>query len=121
MNDVQSVVTSRGPPTGIASRDINETQMVKLDRRFLLLTVVATLLLSWPLLVFGHPSYFQDSVAYYKGGRAALNYVAENLDLPNHSTTATRPIQTTASRSAATEITGNEVKGARSVTYSVAA
>ena len=120
MNDVQSVMASQGLPPGIASRDIHVTQMVKLDRRFLLLTVFATLLLSWPLLVFGHPSYFQDSVAYYKGGRAAVNYVVEKL-LPEVSTTATPPTQATPSIPAATQITGSEVKGARSVTYSVAA
>ncbi|MBW0007253.1 MAG: hypothetical protein JO335_06020 [Sphingomonas sp.] len=121
MNDVQNDAALRDAQPSAAVRDINGAPLVRLDRRFLGFSIVATLLLCWPLLVFGHPSYIQDSVAYHKGGRAAVDYVLKSLNRPEVSTTANRSTQASPSTPAATEITGNEVKGARSVTYSIAA
>lgn len=41
--------------------------------------LVLTILLSWPLLVFGRPAYFDDSPGYYNGGATAFAFLAEQF------------------------------------------
>lgn len=92
--------------------------MVRLDRRFLLFSLVATMLLSWPLLAFGHPAYIQDSAAYYKGGRAAVSYAMAQLDGSEVAATSAQPRD---SGTTAPPPAKPQVSGVRSITYSVAA
>jgi hypothetical protein len=116
MNDAQSIDTARNSSAGSTGR------LVRLDRRFVLLSLLAALLFSWPLVVFGSPSYIQDSAAYYKGGRAAVSYALAKLNGSE---------EVTASSAAPAEAAGSpapppgqppkEISGVRSITYSVAA
>jgi hypothetical protein len=46
--------------------------VLRLDQQVAWRVVVLTLLLAWPLILFGRPSYFSDSLSYYKGGKAAV-------------------------------------------------
>jgi hypothetical protein len=94
---------------------------VRLDRRFLLFSLLAALLFSWPLLVFGRPAYIQDSAAYYKGGRAAVSYVLAKFDGPESAATGAGPRQESVSPAPPPEQSAREATGARSITYSVAA
>ena len=104
-----------------AVSDLNREQPLRLDRRFLLFSLLAALLLSWPLLAFGRPSYIQDSVAYYKGGRAAVSYVLAKLDGPEVAATGAQPTHESASPEPPPEKAASEAAGVRSITYSVAA
>ena len=54
-------------------------QPVRLTRLLLISGLLIGLLLAWPQLLFGRPGYLGDSAAYYKGGRAAVGFVAEQL------------------------------------------
>jgi hypothetical protein len=101
--------------------DLNGERPLALNRRFLLFSLLAALLLSWPLLVFGRPSYMQDSAAYYKGGRAAVSFAATKLGGSGVSGTSARPPQHSGAPAAEPEIAAKEVNGVRSITYSVAA
>src|SRR5918993_1064781 len=100
---------------------LRREQPLRLDRRFLLFTLLATLLLSWPLLVFGRPAYIQDSAAYYKGGRAAVSFALGKLDRSEAATRGAQPGQEAALPTAPAEETAKDVSGVRSITYSVAA
>jgi hypothetical protein len=100
---------------------LRREQPLRLDRRFLLFTLLAALLLSWPLLVFGRPAYIQDSAAYYKGGRAAVSFALGKLDRSEAATRGAQPGQEAALPTAPAEETAKDVSGVRSITYSVAA
>lgn len=91
--------------------EVRANSPLRLDRRFLLFSVLAALLLSWPLLTFGRPFYIGDSAAYYKGGRAAVSFVLEKFDGPEGAATGARP--------ASSENAAREASGVRSITYSV--
>ena len=86
---------------------------VRLDRPLVARTLLAALILLWPLLIFGTPAYFSDSLSYYKGGRAAVAYVEQALS----------PTETAfpAGGGSGGGAPVKEAKGARSVLYSVAA
>ena len=120
MNNMQEAPAARDT-SGASVPNIAAAPLVRMDRRFLLFSLVATMLLSWPLLVFGHPSYIQDSAAYYKGGRAAVSFALANLFSPETISTTQSASQDPASAVAAGKMAGNEIKAARSVTYSIAA
>ena len=100
---------------------LRREQPLRLDRRFLLFTLLATLLLSWPLLVFGRPAYIQDSAAYYKGGRAAVSFALGKLDRSEAATKDAQPAQDAGLPTQPAEETAKDVSGVRSITYSVAA
>src|ERR671913_2205748 len=100
---------------------LRREQPLRLDRRFLLFTLLATLLLSWPLLVFGRPAYIQDSAAYYKGGRAAVSFALGKLDRSEAATKDAQPAQDAGWPTHPAEETAKDVSGVRSITYSVAA
>src|SRR5918995_219730 len=100
---------------------LRREQPLRLDRRFLLFTLLAALLLSWPLLVFGRPAYIQDSAAYYKGGRAAVFFALGKLDRSEAATRGAQPGQEAALPTAPADETAKDVSGVRSITYSVAA
>ena len=90
-------------------------QPVRLDRRFLLFSLLAALILSWPLLAFGRPAYIQDSAAYYKGGRAAVSFALAKIDRPEQIAAGAQ------SASSPHVDAAREASGVRSITYSVAA
>jgi hypothetical protein len=48
--------------------------VVRLDRRTVWRSALLTFLLTWPLILFGRPAYFYDSVNYYHGGRVAVAF-----------------------------------------------
>lgn len=96
---------------------------VRLDAALARRTLVLALLLLWPLILFGRPSYIADSASYLKGGKVAVEFVSAKLFPP-----ATQPLPAASGRSTAQAPDGPNTpslrdapKGARSVTYSVAA
>ena len=112
MNEAQNHATNfRG---GRLSRE----QPLRLDRRFVLFTLFAALLLSWPLLAFGRPAYIQDSAAYYKGGRAAVSFALAKLGATEAAPTGSQPGRESGSPGTKEP---EDVSGVRSITYSVAA
>jgi hypothetical protein len=104
----------------LRGKGLRREQPLCLDRRFLLFTLLAALLLSWPLLVFGRPAYIQDSAAYYKGGRAAVSFALGKLDRSEAATKGAQAGQE-ADLPAPHAETAKDVSGVRSITYSVAA
>lgn len=113
MNDVGTVPrkASSRPSASASYAD----RPVRLDGRFLLFSLLAALLLSWPLLAFGRPAYIQDSAAYYKGGRAAVSFAMAKIDQPEQTATDSRSAQSPHTDAA------REASGVRSITYSVVA
>ena len=105
----------------ITGPDPSADQRLRLDRRFVLFSLLAALLLSWPLLAFGRPSYIQDSAAYYKGGHAAVSYVLAKLDRPEVTVTGGEPANASAGGSRPPGTDKKEISGVRSIPYSVAA
>jgi hypothetical protein len=95
---------------------------VRLDWTLARRTLALALLLLWPLILFGRPSYISDSASYLKGGKVAVEFVTAKL----HGSEASDPARagpfvakpTIGSASASSH---EAPKGARSVTYSVAA
>lgn len=47
-----------------------------------LLCAVLSLLLLWPVAMFGRPGYIADSAAYYHGGSKAMAFVTRHFDTP---------------------------------------
>lgn len=113
MNDVRNV--PRKASSRPAASAPNAGEKVRLDRRFLLFSLLAALILSWPLLAFGRPAYIQDSAAYYKGGRAAVSFALAKIDQPGQPATGAQSAGSP-HRNAA-----REASGVRSITYSVVA
>ena len=113
MNDAPNLGSLQG---GALRRE----RPLRLDRRFLLFTLLAALLLSWPLLVFGRPAYIQDSAAYYKGGRAAVSFVLAKLDGSEAAAERAPTAQESSSPGTPGEAAKN-VSGVRSIPYSLAA
>ena len=118
MNDIGRV--PRKASSRPAASALNADQLVRLDRRFLLFSLLAALLLSWPLLAFGRPAYIQDSAAYYKGGRAAVSYVLAKFDQAEPAAVGA-PSGQASGPAPAHENAAKEATGVRSITYSVAA
>jgi hypothetical protein len=94
--------------------------VVHLDRHVAWRVALLTLLLAWPLFLFGNPSYFGDSLSYYKGGKVAVGFVTGKIA----SQFRAAPFQ----RATATKIdvkpqgaSVEEARGTRSIPYSIAA
>lgn len=96
---------------------------VRLDAALARRTLVLALLLLWPLILFGRPSYIADSASYLKGGKVAVEFVAAKLfsPPPQAAPPATGPPAAAASGNQGAQSAQEAPKGARSVTYSVAA
>lgn len=96
---------------------------VALDRRLWLTSLIAGLLFLWPMLVYERPGDFQDSAAYYKGGRVAVSFALENLHLQNPSRPTSSAALAGQGSNAAEPLSQDpqQVRGARSIAYSVAA
>jgi len=103
-------------------------QQIGLDSRTWWQTAIVTLLLLWPLVLFGHPGYFNDSLSYYRGGKFAVGYVLSKGHMATYAVpqaVGTAQAQTGAatapgSQTSATHAApAGDAKGARSVFYSV--
>jgi hypothetical protein len=84
--------------------------------------LVLCLLLLWPLLLVGRPAYISDSASYFKGGKAAVEFVTAKLTphLPANSPQV-RPQGRGPAGETGADGFKKAPKGVRSVTYSVAA
>jgi hypothetical protein len=91
--------------------------VLKSDRELTLRTLLMAAFLLWPILVFGTPAYFSDSISYHKGGQTALAITLEWLSPAGQGLST--PQGTTAAARAAIAV--ETAKGSRSVLYSVAA
>jgi hypothetical protein len=100
---------------------LRREQTLRLDRQFALFTLLAALLLSWPLLAFGRPAYIQDSAAYYKGGRAAVSFAFAKASGTEPAPTGAQRAQELGSQTPSSEQAAQDISGVRSITYSVAA
>jgi hypothetical protein len=92
--------------------------VVWLNRRVFWRSSLLTLLLVWPLILFGRPAYFYDSVNYYSGGRVAVAFAVGKVASqfgPATFQPATRPAGGEATPGAP------PTRAARSILYGVAA
>lgn len=92
------------------------TSRVALDRQTWSGTAFLAALLLWPLLIFGRPAYFIDTLSYLKGGAFAVQYAVTKaqptlLRPPEHAS----PVQPKPAASAPAA----SAKGARSIPYSI--
>lgn len=96
---------------------------VGLDGALARRALVLALLLLWPLILFGRPSYISDSASYLKGGKVAVEFVASKLSpsAPQAPASAAAPSAAKVSDSPGAPGFHEAPKGARSVAYSVAA
>lgn len=95
---------------------------VALGRPLLLATLIGALLFLWPLLAYGRPADFQDSASYYKGGRAAVSFVLDKIHGGDPASASTTNAKTPAAPAAQpVPQQPEQVRGARSVAYSIAA
>ncbi len=73
--------------------------------------MLLTLLLCWPLFVFGRPAYFADTLGYVHGGRTATMFVVHQF----------APLSGSLDAAADGSADDHGVKAARSIPYSVLA
>ena len=104
------------------SASLGRTEViVRLDGQLALRTLVLGVLLLWPLILFGRPGYIADSAAYIKGGKVAVEFVADRWEPVSPQVIA--PAGPTAGSndlgSPRAEAAG--AKGVRSIPYSVLA
>lgn len=93
--------------------------MVELNKTFWLRTITLSLMLAWPLIVFGRPAYISDSMAYVKGGEVAVSFVERELRSASSSSAASA-VSTKKHHSGEGDETLRTVNGARSAWYSAA-
>jgi len=94
--------------------------VVRLDRHVAWRVAVLTLLVAWPLILFGRPSYFSDSLSYYKGGKAAVELETGKI-APLFRPAPSQPATATIADIKPLGAPAEEARGARSIPYSVAA
>jgi len=94
----------------------------RLDAALARRTIVLILLFLWPLVLFGTPSYQADSVSYLKGGKVAVEFVLGKLHRGEPTAPAVAgPFIAKPSLGSDSTSSYSAPKGARSVSYSVAA
>jgi hypothetical protein len=94
---------------------------VFLDRHVAWRVAVLALLLAWPLMFFGRPSYFfSDSLSYYKGGKAAVEFEIDKIKTLFRPTPF-QPATDTNGEVKSLRASADEARGARSIPYSVVA
>ncbi len=89
---------------------------IALDAKLLGRSLIFMLLLCWPLMLFGRPGYFADTLAYYTGGDKAVGSVFHRLS-PADPTPSSAPV----SKVTPPPTDTHDVKSARSIPYSVLA
>lgn len=118
MNDAPDMAVRE---TTQSRSDDARADVLRLNRRFLAFSLLATLLMSWPLLAFGQPSYIQDSAAYFKGGRAAVEFALAKVEGTDVAATDATPAVGAGSQEATQHQTTKKASGVRSITYSILA
>jgi hypothetical protein len=106
------------------SSDTPFLHSVAFGRPLLIATLIGTLLFLWPLLAYGRPADFQDSASYYKGGRAAVSFVVDKIHAAPSAPAGTIAINAAAGGAASAGMSPRQpeqVRGARSIAYSIAA
>ncbi len=94
---------------------------VRFDGALVRRTLIFALLLLWPLILFGGPSYIADSASYLKGGKVAVEFVSSKL-FPQPSQAPAPGLPAAKAPDLPVAPSFHEApKGARSVTYSVTA
>lgn len=84
-------------------------------------TAVFALLLVWPLILFGRPTYLTgDSLAYFKVGRQSVEFAASKLNPPADDRPVTAPAGASTPAAASASPPGADTKTSRSVPYAVA-
>ena len=94
--------------------------LVRLDRHVAWRAALLTLLLAWPLILFGRPAYFSDSLSYYKGGKVAVAFEVGKIASLYRAATF-QPETATIIGVEPPGASPGEASGARSIPYSVAA
>ena len=94
---------------------------VAFGRPLLIATLIGTLLFLWPLLAYGRPADFQDSASYYKGGRVAVSFVLDKIHADEPTPASTTAVKAPAVSAAQPPQQPEQVRGARSIAYSIAA
>lgn len=121
--NIQSCGVAPFSATRAAGEKRKPPMNVRLDGALARRTLVLALLLLWPLILFGRPSYISDSASYLKGGRVAVEFVTAKLfpGAPQAPAPVAGPSAAKAPNSPVAPSFHEAPKGARSVTYSVAA
>jgi hypothetical protein len=92
------------------------TRKIGLDRQNWAGSALVAALLLWPLVIFGRPAYFIDSLSYLKGGAFAVRYAATKIQpvppRPEGRASTAQPNPAASAPAAA-------AKGARSIPYSI--
>ena len=94
--------------------------VVRVDRQLWGRMVLLTLLLTWPLILFGRPGYTDDSPSYFKGGRVAVNFAVGKIASQFH-VDAVQSVAPAINDKATTVAAPADTVGVRSIPYSVAA
>ena len=102
---------------GVASKEFVGT--VAFDRRLVILTLIAALLLTWPLLAHGRAANIQDSPSYYKAGERAVTFVIDHV--PGSSVISGSPTAGKGASAKKDNWSPQQTRGSRSVAYSVLA
>lgn len=94
--------------------------VVRVDRHLWGRMVLLTLLLTWPLILFGRPGYTDDSPSYFKGGRVAVNFAVGKIASQFH-VDAVQSVAPAINDKATPVAAPADTVGVRSIPYSVAA
>lgn len=119
----------QGNKTLGAVRELSaQNDVVKIGARTWCTGIVAGLLFTWTLILFGGPIYIADSVAYYKGGNAAVEFATTKFKQvsdppPTAESQSTKSDKLKADGQAIPEPAAQaaEATGVRSIAYSVMA
>ncbi len=95
--------------------------MASLDRPLAWQVALLTLLFSWPLLLFGHPSHVVDSASYLKGGAVAVEFVFNKMGGTDTSVGSQPDGPRSGDTAKPAPFADDKPKAARSIVYSVAA
>lgn len=113
---------------GPARNFVESADKIQIKPGIWLRGMLAGILFSWTLFLFGGPLYIADSLAYYKGGHAAVEFAAIKLDLASQAPALTysnsaKGQESKASNKLGVEATARvpEAIGVRSIAYSVMA
>lgn len=116
---MRMTVDHAGSPATIAT--VPSDKQIKLDSLLMRRTLLLALLLCWPLLLFGRPAYYPDTDPYYKGGKVAVAFVADKLFPPPPAPPDPAAAAAPGNDRPAATVPGANVRGARSIPYSITA
>jgi hypothetical protein len=93
-------------------------RQVTLSPSLMIWGLLIGILLAWPLLIVGRPTYLGDSASYYKGGHVAVAFIIDKFK-PVNDTGAASFSQS--SKNTSIILKAPQVRAVRSITYSVLA